>query len=305
MVIEHWNIFDSLYMTIISITTTGFAEVHPLSENGRLFTIFVIIFGVLTIAYTGGRVAQFVLEAYIFRRRRMARKVDTLKDHYIICGFGRMGKKICQVLSANRALFVVVENNPDEIELLNEMNYLYVEGDATDDEVLLQAGIERAKGLVAVLSTEAENVFTTLSAKVLNPKIFIVSRAVEEETESKLLKAGANRVVKPYEIGGHRMAQVLLRPGVADFIEIVSARKKIDLKIEEINIQPKSSLVGKTLAQSNIRQDLNIIVVAIFSEDGRILYNPQSNSVIHAGDRLIVIGEERNIEKLQALAAGK
>jgi voltage-gated potassium channel len=303
MLIEGWNFFDALYMTVISITTTGFAEVHPLSHSGRLFTIVVIVLGVVTIAYTGGRIAQLVLENYLLRRRRMSRKVSNLKNHYIICGFGRMGKQICLELQANQAPFVVVENDPAKVDILRDLGYLYVEGDATQDEVLARAGIKQAKGLVAVLPTEAENVFTTLSAKVLNPEVFIVSRAVEEETESKLIKAGANRVVKPYEIGGHRMAQVLLRPGVVDFIDIIARETQIDLQLEEVDVHPESLLVGMTLAESPIRKQLNIIIVAIFTAAGKVIYNPQSRTVIHGHDRLIVIGEEKNIQKLVELAA--
>jgi len=305
MIFEGWGFFDSLYMTIISITTTGFQELHPLDFPGRILTIIVIISGVVSVAYIGGRVAQLLLETYLFRRRRMAKKLSTLRNHYIICGFGRMGKRICQELADNNAPFVVIEKDPVEIDLLRTQGFLYVEGDATNDEVLNEAGIKYAKGLVAVLPTEAENVFTTLSARVLNPEIFIVSRAVEEETESKLIKAGANRVVKPYEIGGHRMAQVLLRPGVVDFIDIIAREKRIDLNIEEIEVKPGSSLIGQTLVKSPIRNILNIIIVAIFSDRGLVTYNPQSNTVIKGGDRLIVIGEEKNIRKLIQLASGE
>ena len=304
VLLEGWGFFDSLYMTIISITTTGFQEVHPLDHTGRVLTIVIIISGVITVAYIGGRVAQLLLETYLFRRRRMAKKLSTLRNHYIICGFGRMGKKICQELADNNAPFVVVEKDEDEIDFLRNLGFLYVEGDATNDEVLVAAGIKHARGLVAVLPSEAENVFTTLSARVLNPDIFIVSRAVEEETESKLIKAGANRVVKPYEIGGHRMAQVLLRPGVVDFIDIIARGKRIDLNIEEVEVKKGSSLVGQTLAKSPIRNTLNIIIVAIFSGEGKVIYNPRSNTEIKGGDRLIVIGEEKNIRNLIQLASG-
>jgi voltage-gated potassium channel len=302
LIIEKWSFFDAVYMTIISITTTGYKEVHPLSSVGKIFTLFVIIFGVVAIAYTGGRLAQFFVEAYVLRRRRMVKKLSLLKNHYIICGFGRMGKKICQELLENRAPFVVIEKDQEEIENLRDLDYLFLEGDATNDELLLQAGVKEAKGLVAVLPTEAENVFTTLSAKVLNPGIFIVSRAVEEETESKLLKAGANRVVKPYEIGGHRMAQVLLRPGVVEFIDIIAREKRFDLEIEEVAVKKGSSLIGQTLVESPIRKKLNIIIVAIFRSDGNVIYNPGSNTMIQEDSKLIVIGEAMNIKELIKMA---
>ena len=303
MIIEGWNLLDSVYMTIISITTTGYREVYPLSQLGKMFTLLIIILGVVTIAYAGGRLAQLFVESYLFRRRKMVKQLSTLENHYIICGYGRMGKKICQELEENKAKFVVIEKNPTEIENLRTRDYLFVEGDATDDDILTQAGIKKAKGMVAVLHTEAENVFTTLSSRALHPKIFIVARAVEEETESKLLKAGANRVVKPYEIGGHRMTQVLLRPGVVDFIDIIAREKRIDLHIEEIEVKDGSILVGQTLAQSPIRNKLNIIIVAIFQADGKVTYNPQSNTVIQKDNKLIVIGEEKNIQQLITMAA--
>jgi len=302
MIIEGWNLLDSVYMTIISITTTGYREVYPLSQLGKMFTLLIIILGVVTIAYAGGRLAQLFVESYLFRRRKMVKQLSTLENHYIICGYGRMGKKICQELEENKAKFVVIEKNPTEIENLRIKDYLFVEGDATDDDILTQAGIKKAKGMVAVLHTEAENVFTTLSSRALHPKIFIVARAVEEETESKLLKAGANRVVKPYEIGGHRMTQVLLRPGVVDFIDIIAREKRIDLHIEEIEVKDGSILVGQTLAQSPIRNKLNIIIVAIFQADGKVTYNPQSNTVIQKDNKLIVIGEEKNIQQLITMA---
>ncbi len=305
MLVEGWGFFDAIYMTIISITTTGYKEVHPLSNLGKLLTIFVIVFGVVAIAYTAGRVAQMFVEVYIFRRRRMEKKLTLLKDHYIICGFGRMGKKICQELLDNQATFVVIEKDHTEIENLHELDYLYIEGDATDDDILNQAAINRAKGLVAVLPTEAENVFATLSARVLNPKIFIVSRAVEDVTESKLLKAGANRVVKPYEIGGHRMSQVLLRPGVVDFIDIIARERRFDLRIEEVQVEVGSSLVGQTLAESPIRNKLNIIIVAIFPTDSKVIYNPKSSTAIQADSRLIVIGEEKSINELIKMASSQ
>jgi voltage-gated potassium channel len=302
--IEKWNLLDALYMTIISITTTGFKEVHPLTQGGKIFTLLLIVLGVVTLAYAGGRMAQFFVESYVFRRRKMTKQLQMLNNHYIVCGFGRMGKKICEELEENNASFVVIEKDDREIENLREQNFLFVEGDATEDEVLLQAGIKRAKGLVAVLPTEAENVFTTLSARVLNQKVFIVSRAVEEETESKLLKAGANRVVKPYEIGGHRMTQVLLRPSVVDFIDIIAREKRFALQIEEIDVKPGSSLVGKILAESPIRNKLNIIIVAIFRSDGQVVYNPQSSEIITENCKLMVIGEDKNIRELIRIGSG-
>ncbi|MBU1678309.1 MAG: potassium channel family protein, partial [Bacteroidetes bacterium] len=247
---KDWGIIDSFYMTIITISTTGFKEVRPLSPMGQIFTVFLIISGVLTIAYTGGKAAQIFIEKSVFRRRRMERKLESLTDHYIVCGYGRMGRAICEGLVENELPFVVVENDPSKIERLVERGFIFVIGDATHDAILAKAGINSAKGLVAVIKTDAENVFATLSAREMNPKIYIVARAVDEGTESKLMKAGANRVVLPYELGGNRLLQLLLRPGVIDFIESVARSKDVDINLEEINVGADSILIGKALVDS-------------------------------------------------------
>jgi voltage-gated potassium channel len=301
MVLEKWHILDAIYMTIITISTTGFAEVHPLSQPGRLFTIIVIVLGIGSIAYTGGRAAQLVFETQIYRRRKMSKKVEHLSGHFIVCGYGRMGRFICEELTAAKAEFVVIENNAEKIEKLINRGFMYINGDATSDEVLTTAGIKKAKGLVAVLSSDAENVFATLSSRVLNPDIFLVSRAVEEETESKLVKAGANRVVKPYEIGGTRMAELLLRPGVIEFIDSIAREKNVDLNIEEVIVHPNSSLVNKTLTELPIRKEMNIIIVSIYKTSGKFIYNPLSSAKIEAGDKLIAIGESSSLQKLNSM----
>ncbi|NOX37946.1 MAG: potassium channel protein [Calditrichaeota bacterium] len=301
MLLEHWSLLDSFYMTIITISTTGFMEVKPLTPAGRLFTTLLIIAGVATIAYTGGRIVQFIIETQIFRRRRMSKKLDEVKNHFIVCGYGRMGKHVCEELKNAGQEFVIIEKDPQQIEQIIEEGFLFVAGDATQDEILLKARIERARGLVAVLSTDAENVFITLSAKVLNPNIFIVARAVEEETATKLQRAGADRVVKPYEIGGTRIAQVLLRPGVVDFIDLVTRERGVDLNFEEIQVQPHSPLIGKTLLETPLRKELNIIVIAIFRKDGTFIYNPTSSTVVQEGDRLIAIGSAKALQQLNNL----
>ena len=300
ILIEGWEPIDAFYMTVITITTTGFKEVRPLSTAGRIFTIALIISGVGTIAYTAGRAVQLLIETQILGKK-MTRKVSSMKNHYIVCGFGRMGKHVCEELKSAGAPFVVIEKDESEIEKIAELGYPYVQGDATNDEVLLKAGVKKAKGLVAVLPSDAENVFTTLSAKVLNPKIFVVTRAEEEETESKLKKAGADRVIKPYEMEGTRMAQLLLRPGVADFMDIVVSERKLDLNLEEVKVCEGSPLIGKTLMESPIRRELNIIIVAIFRENGEFIYNPTSSTKIEKGDKLIAIGQSENIAKLYKL----
>ena len=302
MLIEGWNIADSLYMTIITITTTGFEEVHQLSTGGEIFTLVLLIVSFGTVIYIGGTGVQILVESKFFRRKKMQKKIEHLKNHYIVCGFGRMGTHICNDLRQANAPFVVIESNEDNKKKLEELEYLYDIGDASSDDTLLRTGIKNAKGLVAVLSSDAENVFTTLSAKTLNPQIFVVARAIDDYTEPKLMKAGANRVVKPYELGGVRMAEILLRPGVMDFIDVVAGNNKIDLQIEEITVNKGSSMDKKTLADLPIRSDLNVIIVSIQNEEkGLFIYNPKGDTIVDGGNKLIAIGERANLEKLKNL----
>lgn len=230
----------------------------------------------------------------------MEKKINKLDNHCIICGYGRMGTHICEELAHDGVNFVVIENNPANHQKLDEAGYVYDTGDASHDSTLERVGVKRAKGLIAVLSNDAENVFTTLTAKFLNPKIFVVARAVEDETEPKLLKAGADRVVKPYELGGVRMASLLLRPGVADFIEIVAANRNIDLQIEEIVVKKGSKMHQKSLAQLPIRTEFNAIIVSIQNDEkGIFVYNPKGDTIVDEGNKLIAIGEKKNLAQLK------
>ena len=303
MLIEGWNFPDSLYMTIITITTTGFEEVHQLSTEGEIFTLILLLVSFGTVIYIGSMGVQILIESTFFRRKKMQNKIEKLSDHYIVCGFGRMGNHICTDLKNAGVPFVVIENNPDSQKKLDESEYLYDIGDASSDSILLRTGVKKAKGLVAVLSSDAENVFTTLSAKSLNQDIFVVARAIDEGTGSKLLKAGADRVVKPYELGGTRMAEILLRPGVMDFIDIVAGNKKMDIQIEEITVKKDSLMHKKTLAElPALRNELNVIIVAIQNEEKEIfIYNPKSDTIVDEGNKLIAIGEPSSLGKLKEL----
>jgi voltage-gated potassium channel len=300
MFIEGWSLNDSLFMTMITITTTGFQEVHPLSGLGQIFTEILLIMSFGTILYIGGIGVQYIIESKFIRRRRMNKQLDNLKDHYIVCGFGRMGSHICEKLSEANVPFVVIEHNQNNFAKLDKLGYLYDKGDAANDDTLIHTGVKRAKGLVAVLSTDPENVFATLSARVLNPALFIVARAIDEDTESKLIKAGANRVVKPYELGGSRMAEIVLRPGVLDFIDVVYGSKKVDIHIEEITVKKGSKMHKKKLADLPLRSEFNTIIVAIQNEEKKIfIYNPKGETIVDEGNKLIAIGEEANLDKLR------
>ncbi len=297
--LEGWDLFDSFYMTIITLTTVGFGEVHPLSRVGKLFTIALIVGGVGTVFYALSTAAKFMLEGEfeeIFGRKKLEKRIKELRDHFIVCGYGRMGRIICRELGEKKIPFAVVEKMPER--LLADKDFLIVEGDATRDEVLKEVGIERAKGLISVLPTDAENLYVVLSARGLNPSLTIVARAGDEGSEQKLIRAGADRVVSPYYIGGLRIAHTVLKPAVVDFIEFATKSGNIDLQMEEIAIQENSGLVGRTLDDSGIGRELGIIVVAIKEGSGEMRFNPTYKTAIKAGDTLIALGE---ISKLKAL----
>ena len=306
-IIEGWQAFDALYMTVITLATVGFKEVQPLSQEGKLFTIILIISGTGMIAYTLSCLLQFTLEGQlrkILGRKKLESRISKLRDHYIICGFGRIGHHICREFQTRPTPFVVVEKDPHHLERLNREGFMYVEGDATDDEILLSAGVAHAKGLITAVTSDTDNVYITLTARGLNPKLFILARAGEEGSEKKLMRAGAIKVISPYTIGASRMAQAILRPSVVDFIELATASENLELQIEEIAIAVNSPLAGKTLIDSGIRQSMGIIIVGIKQIDGQMLFNPPPASVIEPNSVLIILGERPGINKLEKMAGG-
>lgn len=305
MVLEGWNFLDSLYMTVITLATVGYREIHVLSDAGIVFTIVLIIVGTGTALAVLGTGATIMLEGElqaIFGRKRLEKRIKDLRDHYVICGYGRMGKIIARELRDGGRRFVVIEREPSMIQ--ENEDVLIVIGDATHDPVLKEAGIERAKGLISVLSTDAENLFVVLSARGLNHRLFIVARAVEEGSENKLMRAGADKVISPYHIGGLRMAYSVLKPAVVEFIEFATKTGNIELQLEEITIRETSRLVGQTLDQSGVGKNLGIIIVGIKRADGQLKFNPTSKSVIRAGDTLITIGEASRQKELEEFAVG-
>jgi voltage-gated potassium channel len=306
MEIEGWNFLDALYMTIITLTTVGYGEVHRLSTQGRIFNIFLMVGGVGTVFYALSTGARVVLEGElqeVFGRKRLKKKIKELNRHYIICGYGRMGRIICRELKAKGEDFIVIEKAPGKLQ--ENDNMLIVEGDATQDEVLMEAGIRNAKGLISVLPTDAENLFVVLSARALNHDLLIVARAVEEGSERKLLTAGADRVTSPYHIGGLHIAQTVLKPAVVDFIEFATKSGNIALQMEEVTIMKNSKLVGLTLGEGGIGRDLGIIIVAIRRSSGEMKFNPSSYDTIEAGDTLIALGEISKLRVLEEMAAQK
>lgn len=305
MLIERWPLIDAMYMTLISITTVGFSEVHQMSPSGRIFTMGVVFLGVSFFLYVAGSLVQFMVEGRIreiMGRRKLNSKIAKLKNHYIVCGYGRIGRVLCKHFMADpRLTLVVIEKDLERISEMESDGVLYVSGDAGEEDVLLKAGIKTAKGLVAALATDIDNVFLTLTARQLNPGIFIVARAGSKAAKSKLLAAGANRVDSPYEIGAVSMAQRVLRPSVTSFLDLVFAYDRNDIKMEEIPVDPASSLTGVMLKDSGIRQKFNLIIIAIKKPDGGMIFNPSYNTVINSGDTVIAMGKSENLLELEKI----
>lgn len=304
--LEGWDFFDSLYMTIITLSTVGYQEVRPLSPTGRLFTMLLILTGLGFMFYVVGMIAQVVLEGQlqdILGRRRLEKKIEKMRGHYIICGFGRIGEVIARELTRNRIPIVVIDSRPQHAQLLDRLGYPYIIGNAIQEEVLLAAGLLRAQGLVATVTSDADNVYIVLTARSLNPNLKIVARAGEAGSDQKLRRAGANVVISPYELGGQRMAQTIIRPTVVDFMD-VALGEGIELSLEEVAVGPHSELVGVALKDSGIRQRLDLIIVAIKRQDGTMIFNPQPEAPILAGDTLIALGSKANLDRLAQLLEG-
>ena len=306
--IEGWPLFDSLYMTVITLATVGYGEVHPLSPSGRVFTLFLIFSGsasspmrsvVWFSSWWKGSFARY------WGGKNWKNRSSKLEGHYIICGYGRIGGLICKEFQARPLPFVVVEKDPGLCEKLANEGRLFVAGDATDDETLVAAGIRRAKGLITAVTSDTENVYITLTARGLNPDLFILARAGEEGSEKKLRRAGASKVISPYIIGATRMAQAVLRPSVVDFIEIATAGKNLELQLEEIRVAADSHLVQKTLVSSGVRREWGIIIVGIKKGRWPDDLQPQSTTLIDAGDILITLGERTAILNLERVASGE
>ena len=304
MIIEDWRFLDALYMTIITISTVGYREVNQVSDIGRLFTIFLVLIGVGFTFYVMAAVVQFMVEGrvrIIMGRRRLDKKIDRIKNHYIVCGYGRIGRVICRNLQRTPYDLVVIEKNPDLIRLMDEDAVLYVSGDAADEATLLKAGIKRAKALIAALATDTDNVFLVLSARQLAPELNIIARASQEGAMQKLQAAGANSVESPYEMGAASMAQRIIRPTVTSFLELAFAHTRKDIQMEEIPVSENSNLTDVPLKDSGIRRDYNLIIIAIKKPDGTMLFNPSFEAAFRPNDTVIAVGEEENLKKLEKI----
>lgn len=301
MVIEDWPATDALYMAAITVSTVGFQEVRPLSQEGRLFTTVLIFSGVGVVFYILTTVTQVVVEGklrQVLGRRSLERKIRALKDHYIICGYGRIGSLVAGMLAERGLQLVVVDTNSEVTRDLEDAGIYYVLGSATEEECLLSAGIDRAQGLVASVNSDADNVYIVLTAKGMRPDLVIIARATEPGSERKLKRAGADKVVSPYFIGARRMAQMVIRPSVADFVDLTFHSSDMALQMEELQVARESHLVGVSLKDSGLRQRLDLIVLAIKKADGQMIFNPPATTVIDRGDTLIVLGPRESMTKL-------
>ena len=301
-----WTLFDGLYMTIITLATVGYGEIHPLTSAGRAFTIILLLLGGGLGAYAIGSIAQFIIEGKLrelWGKRRMKDRINAMKHHYILCGAGNTGLSVVSELKRRGVSFVVVENDGKRVEELLEEDLPTIEGDATLDESLVEAGLERASGLVTTLPHDADNVFVTLTAKGVNPEIFGVSTASKLESVPTLKRAGANYVVSPNIIAGSRMASVILRPSVVDFLDATMTGEDHALQMEEIHVRRGSYLDNKALKDADIRRRSGAIIVSV-RKNSRSIINPEPTCVFEADDILIVLGDRDQIGKMCELATG-
>ena len=302
MFFEDWTFIDALYMTVITIATVGYGEIHHVSDIGRIFTMLIIFLGVGFSLYVAGVVVQLMVEGQIraiLGRKRLNNKINHLKQHHIICGYGRIGQVLCKHIRHKPIDFVVVEMNEELIPTMEADEILFLTGDATDEAVLLKARIKEAKGLVAVLGTDAQNVFLVLTARQLNPNIFIIARSCESRSKSKLLAAGADAVESPYDMGAMSMAQRIIRPTVTSFLNLALASQRKEIQMEEIPITTASHLVNVMLKDSGIRSKFNLIIIAIKKADGQMNFNPSFDTFLEAQDTVIAVGEPINLQRLE------
>lgn len=294
------ELIDSIYFTVVTLTTVGYGDVTPETPQGKALALVIILAGVGLFGLLLGSLTELLVEGQIRRamgRRKVEKDLLAIHDHFIVCGYGRIGSIVCREFHSNGVPFVVIENGEDALAQAGVEGYLCLDGDATDDDILLKAGLERAKGVVAVLPSDADNVFITMTARDVSRRLQIVTRGEDHRTTRKLLRAGATRVISPHEIGGIRMANAVLRPHVIDFVE-AATRAGTEIHMEEVQVNEGNRFAGKTIVDSNIRGEFGVIIVAIRKLNGRMLFNPSAKAEIETGDVLITMGPEAHQERL-------
>src|SRR5712692_4542811 len=307
-VLEDYTWLEALYMTVMTLSTVGFREVRPLGPAGQIFTILLITGGLGVVFYTAVAVVEKAVAGefqQFFVRRRMEKKFGALSDHYLVCGFGRIGEVICRELASKPVSFVVIEQDQERVREAETAQHLVLQGDATDEKILIAAGTMRAKGLFAALTTDANNVFVTLTAKEFNPALIVVARAETERSERTLLRSGADKVISPYAMGGHRMAQAALRPAVVDIIDLATHSQSLELQLEEIGVPAHSPCNGMSLRDSGLWEQPGVIVVAIKRASGKMLFHPAPGERIESGDSLIALAEAPQLKKIEQQVRGE
>jgi len=305
VLIERWSVWDALYMTVTTVTTVGFREVHPLSRAGQAFTLVLVLGGVGTALYAFSTVATIVVEGgwhRFLQQRRFNRMIEDLTDHFIVCGYGRIGSIIAEQFSRQQVPFVVIETDAERMQSAQARGFAAVHADASDEDTLKRVGIDRARGLIAAVGTDAENVYAILTARGLRPDLFIVGRAESDDSVRKLSRAGADRVISPYQIGATQMAQTALRPAVVEFVKLATSSENLELSMEQVTIGHDSSLADRTLVDANLRQRFGVIVVGIQRAGGKMEFNPPPDAVMHVGDQLVVLGPTPSLKELEGAA---
>lgn len=304
MLLEDWRFIEALYMTAIALTTVGFGEVRPLSDTGRAFTIALILLGAGSLAYALSTVGEILITSGLperLRKRRMMSIAEKMKGHVIVCGYGRVGRSALESLRESKRDVVVIEKDAERAAQAIEHGFVVIEGDAGRDEILQEAGIAQAYGLVVSTGDDSLNLFIVLSARALSEELYIVARSVDAENERKMRRAGANRVVSPYQIGGKHMANIVIRPHVTDFFDVVTLNEGIELWLEELVIEPYSRLAGKTVGGANVRRHTGVQVVAVQRQEGGVTITPNAQTRLEEGDHLIVLGTREQLSALEKM----
>ena len=290
---EKWSLIDSLYMTVITLSTVGYGEVHKLDDLAKVWSILLIIFGVTGIGALLRTINEEFIQSKLFWNKKMIKNISKLKNHYIICGYGRMGAVIARELDDKNQKFLIIENNEQKVEIIRSKGMLCINGDATSDEILQNAQIDKAAGVAVVLDTDQENLFVTMTIKTTNPDIFLLSRCAKEYNESKLLRAGANKVINPYKAGGHRMAEMLSKPQVEDSISVVSPKHAdLNLTLDEISLKNCKEYDNVTINDSKIRENYDVNIVGIIKDNGESIINPEPDTLLSTNDIILLIGDE-------------
>lgn len=292
-----WSIIDSIYMTVITLSTVGYGEVHPLNEATKIWAILLIIFGVTGIGAFIRTISEELIQLGSFRNKKMLKNISNLKEHYIICGYGRMGAIIADELHQKGSIFLIIEKDEKKAEIIRSKGMFCIHGDATSEETLEMARVDKASGVAVVLDTDQDNLFVTMSMKTANPNLFILSRCSREDNESKLIRAGANKVVNPYTAGGHRMAEMLFKPQVEDSISLIpNEHKDLNLTLDEISLKGLNLFHEKSIKQSQIKEKYDILIVGIVDIKGETVINPDSDTILKTSDKLLLMGEVNKMD---------